>query len=117
MKKDLNLNITNGSRTIWVTADGRHIPVKDLTSPHLLNILTDLYEKAEKAVLGHSLNRYYYLAEYCPTFLTLEVEARYRRLNVSNVGKPIISEIPKNETKKRMTIKIDDKEFYLTPKE
>ena len=87
---NVNLNITNGSRTIWVSADGRNIPVDKLEIPHLINILEKLHQKAQDNSLGRE-NRDAYLTEYCPTYLALKRRAHLLRLGfitLDRYGRP-----------------------------
>lgn len=76
----MNLNITNGSRTIWVSAEGRNIHVDKLEITHLINILEKLHQKAELKVIGNE-KRHQYLIEYCPTY-----DALYRRASKIKLG-------------------------------
>ena len=89
MENKMNLNITNGSRTIWVSSDGRKLKVEDMPKPYLENVLCKLWKKAEEAWPGGTDNDLRtYLHEYCPTYTALNNYGnRYKLLTVT--GKPM----------------------------
>lgn len=84
-----NLNITSGSKTIWVSADGRRTPVSELELPHLFNILERLHMKyfegafqtiGEHKVYKTEIDADKYLTEHCPTYEALKARAVKVRL-------------------------------------
>lgn len=83
-----NLNITNGSRTIWVSSDGRQTPVYDMAIPHLINAVEKLYrnyftENMNNTVFLTEADAYKYLMEYCPTFLVMQ--ERLKRIKLPGI--------------------------------
>ncbi len=107
-----------GSASIWVTGNGRRIPVSELSTPHLINILDKLKETAtkhiqldtrsvvaERSAYGWWRIQDQWLREYCPTYSRLKHEALARGVMTYNLILKKLDKKPKVDESKQLILK------------